>query len=102
MAQYDLYKLPREFAPFPYGVELQSDFLAGLPSRVMIPLLAMARSSPPIPRLNPVVHIEGKAYVALVELLESVPATALKKKIDHLGNQRSEFVAAFDFLISGY
>ena len=102
MAQFDVFRLGREFAPFSYCIEIQSNFLHGLPSRVMIPLLPLERSSPPIPRLNPVVNVDDRPYVALVELLESIPAKALKKSVGTAADKRTEFISALDFLITGF
>lgn len=66
MPQFDVYKLPRDFLPFTHAVNMQSDLVLGLPTRVCIPMTPLARAHTPATRLNPVVEIAGEKLFVMM------------------------------------
>ena len=71
-------------------------------SRVVIPItLSENLGKQPLPRLNPVLTINGKEYVVLTQQLAAVPVDALGPKVSSGATHRAAFVDALDLLING-
>ncbi len=76
MLQYSLYKNENKSSKkiYPFFVDVQSDLLEDLNSRVVIPLsLNKARNNTNAKNLCPVFEIEGKNYILLTHQMTSVP-----------------------------
>jgi toxin CcdB len=90
---------------YPYFVDVQSELLAGLKSRVVIPIIALEKSksaSSIYPQhLCPEVEIQRKKYVLMTHQMTSVPIQMLKGGEGSLSRYRNEIVAAIDFLVTG-
>lgn len=101
MAQFDIYKNSNPFSTedIPYLMDIQSELLSGLSTRVVIPL---ARCSKAISHLNPYFIINGEKVVMLTQELSGIEKKILGDKIDSLKNHRTEIIASVDFLISGF
>jgi toxin CcdB len=104
MAQFDVYEnLSEETSnAIPYLIDLQSDLLDNLVTRVVAPLVKATSIGKPILHLNPRFEIEGVTVVMSTVELAGVPKSALGKRVDTLKEQRSEIIAALDFLITGF
>jgi toxin CcdB len=101
MAQFDLHRNPRRGA-FPLLLDVQSDLLARLETRVVVPLMTVRRyGAKPITRLNPLATIDGVSYVMLFQELAAVPPDAVGPKVGSLADRRTELVAALDLLFTG-
>ncbi len=64
MAQFDIHRNTGAGAgaeDFPYLFDIQSDFLDRLGTRLVVPLMPLARYGIPIERLNPRFEIAGEA-----------------------------------------
>jgi toxin CcdB len=105
MAQWDVYPNPsaRSRGDIPYLVDLQSNLLDALPSRLVAPL-ALTRLAPEgVPRaLCPVFNIAGVSVVLLPHEAGPIEARLLKRRTDSLLAQAHEVVAALDALVSGF
>jgi toxin CcdB len=103
MARFDvrtnLNRASRERVP--YLLELQTDLLAGLDTRLVAPLMPAARFGPPASRLNPVVRIGSRNFVMDTALIAGVPANQLGDRVASLVERSSEVLGALDFLVSG-
>ena len=101
MAQFDVYRVAG--APmYPLVLEVQTDMLAALATRVVVPLTPRARfRPPPITRLNPIVTVRGDEYVALFQEMAAVPRSQLRKPIASVGSRRGDVIAALDLLFTG-
>lgn len=101
MAQFDIHRNSNlESAnEFPYLLDIQSDILSGLDTRVVVPLSENIKA---IQHLNPVFEIEHKSYVLLTQELAGVHKSALGIKCGSLQDKRSEVIAALDFMVSGF
>jgi toxin CcdB len=101
MAQFDLYKNPRG-GVHPLLLDVQSDVLAQLKSRIVVPLARRDRIlGEAFVRANPVVDLEGVSYVLMFPLLASVPRSILAKPISSLAARRAELFAAIDLVFTG-
>lgn len=102
MAQFDVYPNPnRKIAgDIPYVVDVQADFLADLPTRVLIPLARLAAMAPS-PNLNPVVVVGGEQLAVMTNHLVSLPANVLAASVASLAEHRYDILNAVDFLFTG-
>jgi toxin CcdB len=104
MSQYSLYKNENMSSKktYPFFVDVQSDLLDSLNSRVVIPLsLNKVTNNTNAKTLCPVFDIENKNYILLTHQMTSVPASLLKKNIGSLENNRYEILGAIDILLTG-
>jgi toxin CcdB len=104
MAQFDVYRNvhPASRARVPYLLDVQSDLLDTLATRVVVPLC-----KPEVLRgklaekLNPVFEVEGRKMVLLTPELAGVSRKALGEKIANLAPRRDSIIAALDLIITG-
>lgn len=105
MKQFAVYrnKNPRTRAAFPLLVDVQSDLLEDLQTRVVIPLTkAAALTKKPLANLTPGLTFEGDDYVLMTPLLAGVARTELGTGIGSLADERHTILAAMDFLLTGF
>lgn len=88
----------------PYLLDVQSDLLQGLNTRVVVPL--RRRDSFPanrIPqRLTPLFEIEGIACMLETPKLAAVPLRLLKQPVCSLSTEQAVITSALDFLFQGF
>jgi toxin CcdB len=103
MARFDvctnLHRASRERVP--YLLELQTDLLAGLGTRLVAPLVPAARFGPPASRLNPVVRIGSRNFVMDTALIAGIPANQLGDRVASLSGRSADLLGALDFLVFG-
>jgi len=101
MAQFDVFQNPRA-GVFSLLVDIQSDMLSRLQTRVVVPMTTVKKlGAKPIGLLNPIVKVDGTEYVLVVQDLASVPLSALSKRVTSVASKRAEIVAAIDLLVTG-
>lgn len=104
MAQFSVHKNknPKSKEAYPYLVDVQSDLLSTLSTRVVVPLTKLtALRKKPIRDLTPVVEVDGAKYLMLVPQLAGIAANDLGQIVGNLSAHRDEIVAAVDFLVTG-
>lgn len=104
MKQFDVYTNTDKDTnkTYPFFVDVQSDILDTLNSRVVIPLTPASKSDKCYPNnLCPIVKIKNKNYALLTHQLTSVSASFLKKNEGSLISSRDEIIGAIDFLVTG-
>lgn len=105
MARFDVYPNTGTHAgTTPYLLDVQSNLLDGLDSRMVIPLRSLehfARVKLPT-RLTPVVAIMGKDYLLETPKMSAVPQRILKECVASLNEEQARITAALDFLFQGY
>lgn len=104
MSQYSLYKNENKSSKqtYPYFVDVQSDLLDSLNSRIVIPLTASKKTNNKTAKgLCPVLEIDGKDYVLLTHQMTSVPVSLLKDELLIIDNYRYEILGAIDLLLTG-
>jgi len=105
MARFDVYANPGSHAATtPYLLDVQSDLLDGLDSRMVIPLRGL-KHFPEVKlstRLTPVLTIEGEAFLLETPKLGAVPQRVLTSPVTSLTQERDQITAALDFLFEGF
>jgi toxin CcdB len=88
---------------FPYLLDVQTDLLDDLGTRVVIPLtpatVATRRSA--LQTLTPVCSVEGKPYLLLTPQLAGISINELGPPIGDLAHDRQTIIAALDLLLTG-
>ena len=105
MARFDVYANPgRHAATTPYLLDVQSDLLDGLDSRVVVPLRRLEHF-PNVrlaTRLTPVLSIGGEDFLLETPKMAAVPQRVLRSPVATLADRQSDITAALDFLFQGY
>jgi len=103
VSQFDVYRNPDAStrARFPFLLEIQSDLLESLATRVVVPLAAAGDDTTPIARLMPVFEVDGRRVVMRTPEMAGIPRKAIGAHVGSLAAQRHEIVAALDVLITG-
>lgn len=105
MARFDVYRnLGVHANTTPYLLDVQSDLLDGLDSRMVIPLRRLdhfAKVKLPT-RLTPVFNILGKDYLLETPKMGAVPQRILKACVVSLSADQARITGALDFLFQGY
>ncbi|HEY6482951.1 MAG TPA: CcdB family protein [Steroidobacteraceae bacterium] len=105
MAQFTIYrnKNAHTKATFPLLVDVQSDLLEGLQTRVVIPLTkAAALTKKPLSKLTPSLEIEGEIYALMTPQLAGVARHDLGNALGSLVERRDTILAAVNFLLTGF
>ena len=99
MARFDIFE---NEAGAGYLLDVQSDLLSGLNTRVVVPLLP--KSSAPIPaqRLNPEFSVEGQELIMTTQFMSAVPEAELRSGVGNLAEQQDKISAALDMLFLGF
>ncbi len=105
MARFDVYANPGEHAgKTPYLLDVQSNLLDGLDSRMVVPLRNLA-DFPKVKlsvRLTPVFRINNKDYLLETPKMGAVPRHILKTVVTSLAHEQAQITGALDFLFQGY
>ncbi len=104
MAQFDVYRNanPATRARIPYLLDVQSDLLDILATRVVVPLCKPEVLKGKLAeRLNPVLEVEGRRMAMLTPELAGVSRKALGEPIANLAQERASIIAALDLVITG-
>ena len=105
MARFDVHANPGRHADStPYLLDVQSDLLDGLDSRVVIPLRRRERF-PAVPladRLTPTLSIAGAEFILETPKMGAVPRRALGAPLLSLAAEQERVTAAMDFLFRGF
>ena len=105
MARFDVYPNPGAHASTtPYLLDVQSNLLDALDSRMVIPLRSLEHfAKVKIPtRLTPVLSIQGKDYLLETPKMGAVPQRVLKDCVASVSDEQARITAAVDFLFQGY
>lgn len=86
----------------PLLLDIQVDLLSELATRVVVPLYPVrAHRSRALTTLNPVLQVEGRAYVMATQELAGVSRKVLGKAVVDCSGNRVEITAALDLLLTG-
>lgn len=97
MARFDVFELSGSRLV----LDVQSDFLFGIATRLVVPLLPEATAPRPFPRLNPKFGIDGKDYVMATTLVVAVPVQVLTTKVASLRAEQDQISRALDMVLFG-
>lgn len=104
MPQFTVHRNPNPAtrATYPFLLDVQSDIVADLSTRVVVPLCpASAMKGKLIKTLMPVFEVDGKRYAMLTPQLAGVSMKQVGSKVVDLTQCRDEILAALDLLITG-
>jgi toxin CcdB len=106
MAKYDVFPNPGARAKTtPYLLDVQSDLLDGLDSRMVIPLRRL-RDFPSTgkrpDRLLPTIRIRDEECFLDTPQMGAAPARMLKHPVTSAATERDRISAALDFLFQGF
>jgi len=105
MAHLDVFQNdnPATKKSIPLLLDIQSDLLSQLDTRVVVPLYLQTAGKPAsMTRLTPTVEIGSKKYIIMTPQLAGVPAKILKKKVASLPALHTLLDSALDLLVTGY
>jgi len=105
MARFEVFRNSgTHAAEVPFLLDVQSDLLHGLDTRVVIPLRRRDHfPASRIPqRLTPVIEIEGIDCLMETPKLAAVPLRLLKEPICSLASEQAAITGALDFLFQGF
>ena len=105
MAQFSVYrnKNPRTKATYPYLVDVQSDLLEPINTRVVIPLTKVAAlTRKPVSHLTPELSFNGDRYLLMTPQLAGISRAELGAHAGTLLEARQIILAAVDFLLTGF
>lgn len=99
MARFDIFKKEGGSG---YLLDVQSDLLSGLNTRVVVPLLPKSAAPSPAQRLNPMFEVEGQELMMATQFMAAIPESELRVGIGSLAEQQDDISAALDILFLGF
>ena len=106
MARFDVYPNPGDYRKTtPYLLDVQSDLLADLDTRVVLPLRRL-KNFPDVAlsdRLTPRLKLDGEEFLLETPKMAAVPKRILRSPATTLSqSQQDKITVALDFLFHGY
>lgn len=103
MAQFDVYRNtnPETSVVIPYLLDVQTDLLDRLATRVVVPLYRQDVIPRPIQHLHPVFVFLGEKLVLSTAELAGIPKAMLVEPAGSLLEHRARITAALDFAFKG-
>jgi len=104
MAQFDVYSNPNPVTKrvIPYLLDIQTDLLNNLTTRVVIPLYTVSAMGKPAKHLNLQFSVKRTTVIMSTAELAGVAVNSLGEKVCSLKDNRNEIIAAIDFLVTGF
>lgn len=105
MARFDVYANPgRNQRSIPYLLDVQSNVISGLATRVVVPLRPLTSFSPATlpPDLFPLIAIDGDDYVLDTPQLGAIPLSELKTRVASARENQFAIQAALDRVFGAY
>ncbi len=99
MPKYDVYPNPGGSG---FVVDVQTDLLDGLATRVVVPLVPTKSAPIPARLLNPVIVIDGDEHVMVTQFLSAVPTSPLGNPVANLAARADDITRALDMLFQGF
>ena len=103
MSRLTVYRNPTrsEWRHTPFLLDVQTDFIENLATRVVVPLRARDEFPVPMDVLNPTFKVAGKEVVMDTAALAALPRAALRSDVASLREHRLAVDNALDFLFQG-
>jgi toxin CcdB len=100
MARFDIYRSTGGAAR--YLLDVQSELLDHLRTRVVIPLMLPESVPPDMRDLHPRLAVEGIDLLAATQLLATVKRRELGPVVANAADQRDTITRALDLLLTGF
>ncbi|MES2300076.1 MAG: CcdB family protein [Pseudomonadota bacterium] len=105
MSRFDIFANPgKNRRNIPYLVDVQSNVISGLATRIAVPLRPLS-AFPPLklpPELFPIIAVNGEDHVMDTPQLGAIPLSELKIKIESARAHQFEIQRALDRLFGAY
>jgi len=105
MPQFDIHTNTNPYSKkqYPYLIDVQSNILDQLETRLVIPLILKSNFGHNIIKyLTPILTINNQEYIVLTPQIAAINKKILGKTIDNCINYRTDIVSSVDFLITGF
>ncbi len=99
MPKYDVFPSPTGEG---FILDVQSDLLSDLNTRVVVPLLPKSRAPKPATKLNPTFKIGEDHVVMVTQFMAAVPIGILKSPVGNLEDEFEKITVAIDMLMQGF
>ena len=99
MARYDVFPGPLDGS---YLLDVQTDLVEHLKTRMVVPLLPAESTPPPVRKLHPIFEIDGRRVVMATPLMAAVPLAELGESVGNIDRHHDEIVAALDMLFHDF
>ena len=99
MARHDVFQTADGAS---YLLDVQSDLLDVIGTRVMVPLLARDKYTKTFSRLNPEFMVGDQRYVMMTQFITAVPISILGSSVARLGDHHDAITQALDMLFQGF
>jgi toxin CcdB len=98
VAQFDVYRL----AEGELVLDVQTDLLSGIDSRLVVPLIHPDVAPIAHRRLNPRMIVHDQSYVMVTQFLIAIQARELREPIADLDERYDDIRAALDMIFLGF
>lgn len=85
-----------------YLLDVQTDLLSGLNTRVVVPLMTMSEAPKAAKYLNPVFELNEESLVMVTQFIAAVPESELKHPVGNLSEYHHDINTALDMIFSGF
>lgn len=99
MSRYDVYENSDGAG---YLLDVQTDLLNALNTKIVVPLLPVADAPKAAKRLNPIFEIKGQKHVMVTQFMAAVPVRVLKIPTTNLSDRFDEITNALDMVFLGF
>jgi len=83
-------------------VDLQTNLIDGLKTRLVAPLIPLEKAPQPAGRLNPVLDIDGAFYAFQPQLMTAVAANGLGRPVGNILRHYDRITSAIDMVFNGF
>ena len=103
MAQFDAHHNPvrLDSEQIPFVLDIQSDLLDILPTRIVVPLIRAEQFRNRIHRLHPEFLVDDQRLIMVTTEAGVLPRGSLGPSVASLLSRRDEIIGAIDMLITG-
>lgn len=99
MPKFDVY---RNLDGEGFLLDVQSDLLDDLNTRIVVPLLPFKKAPVPAKRLNPMFTVQDAEYVMATQFMAAVSKSILKRRVTDLSGKADEITHAIDMVFFGF
>lgn len=99
MSRFDLYR-GQGFSDF--LLDVQSDYVDFLDSRIVIPIVTAEKMNEINPRLHAILTINAAPHHLVTNMMGAVLARSLGRPVGNIAEQSHDITAAIDFLFQGF
>ncbi|MGZ0752666.1 CcdB family protein [Kluyvera sichuanensis] len=101
--QYVVYRNKGNSQAYPYLLDVQSDIIEELHTRMVIPLFPVSRLvNSPVKRLTPTLQVEGDDYLVMTHEMASIRLSQLGDEVMDARPYRQTIKNALDFIFDGF